>query len=245
MYLSLPDIVLLLHPILAVTLLFPVLGIVVSRAWETRRRRLGSDSGEKTNIPASVGLDHVKLGEFFTAVVVGVALLGMTRSITNGIVTDQLWSKAPFQVIFTALLYAATLASLVLLYKARQRIWRAVFATLTGMGLVILGFLNNWVYRRDDEWYVSHFYFGIAAALLMIFALAIVQDIYRDRTNTWRKIHITLNVIALVLFVAQGITGTRDLLEIPLDWQKSAVYSCNFDPTSPAFKTCPAPPAGK
>jgi cytosine/uracil/thiamine/allantoin permease len=242
MYLSLPDIVLLLHPILAVTLLFPVLGIVVSRAWETRRRRL--DSSETSKIPASVGSEHVKLGQFLTAVVVGIAMLGMTRSILSTIVTDQVWSKAPFQVIFIALIYAATLASLVLLYKARQRIWRAVFATLTGMGLVILGFQNG-VFRRDDEWYVSHFYFGITAALLMIFALAIVQDIYRDRTNTWRKIHIALNVIALLLFVAQGITGTRDLLEIPLDWQKSAVYSCNFDPKSPGFKTCPAPPANK
>ncbi len=243
MYLSLPDIVLLLHPILAVTLLFPVLGLVTSRAWETRRRRL--DSSEKSKIPASVGPDHVKLGEFFTAVVVGVALLGMTRAIANGIVTDQLWSKAPFQVVFIALIYAATLASLVLLYKARQRMWRGIFATLTGMGLVILGFFNGWVFRRDDEWYVSHFYFGLAAALLMLFALAIVQDIYRDRTNTWRKIHIALNVIALVLFVLQGVTGTRDLLEIPLDWQKSAVYSCNFDPKSPAFKTCPAPSANQ
>jgi hypothetical protein len=47
--------------------------------------------------------------------------------------------------------------------------------------------------------------------------------------------------VALVLFVGQGLTGTRDLLEIPLGWQERAVYQCNFDSKSPAFKTCPTP----
>lgn len=241
MYLNFPDIILLLHPILAITLLFPVLGLVVARAWETRQRRLTLAHGEKSSLPANAGTEHVKVGEFLTAVVVGIALLGMTRSILKTIVADQVWSKDPFQVIFIGLLYLATLACLILLYKARERVWRGTFATLTGMGLVILGFQNG-VFRRDDEWYVSHFYYGLTAALLMIFALAIVQEIYRDRSQTWRRIHITLNTIALVLFVLQGVTGTRDLLEIPLSWQEPAVYSCNFDPKSPAFKTCPTPP---
>ena len=35
-------------------------------------------------------------------------------------------------------------------------------------------------------------------------------------------------VLAALLFVMQGITGTRDLLEIPLSWQKPAVYACDF-----------------
>jgi hypothetical protein len=125
------------------------------------------------------------------------------------------------------LLYAATIASLVFLYKAREKLWRAIFATLTGMGLVILGFQNG-VFRRDDEWYVSHFYLGMTAALLMIFSLAIVQDIYQDRSNRWRNVHIILNCIAILLFVGQGMTGTRDLLEIPLSWQKEYIYKCDF-----------------
>jgi Protein of unknown function (DUF4079) len=241
MYLNLPDIVLLLHPILAITLLFPVLGLVGARAWETRQRRLSLDQGQTSQLPANVGRDHVKLGEFLTAIVVGIALLGMTRPILKNIVAEQVWSKNPFQVMFIGLLYLATLGCLILLYKARASAWRGTFATLTGMGLVILGFQDG-VYRRDPEWYVSHFYYGLAAALLMIFALAIVPEIYRDRTNTWRRVHIALNTIALLLFVLQGVTGTRDLLEIPLGWQESAVYSCNFDPNSPGFKTCPAPP---
>ena len=42
--------------------------------------------------------------------------------------------------------------------------------------------------------------------------------------------------------VAQGITGTRDLLEIPLSWQKPTIYACNFEARScPAL--APPPPA--
>ncbi|MGC1245130.1 MAG: DUF4079 domain-containing protein, partial [Spirulinaceae cyanobacterium] len=106
-----------------------------------------------------------------------------------------------------------TVASLVFLYRARQKLWRGVFATLTGMGIVILG-CQDGVFRRSDEWYWSHFYLGIAATLLMIFSLAIIQDIYQDKSLTWRKVHIILNSIALLFFVGQGFTGVRDLFEI-------------------------------
>ncbi len=146
-----------------------------------------------------------------------------------------MWNKTPFQVIFILLLFAATIASLVFLYRAKQRLWRAVFATLAGAGLVILG-CQDGVYRRTNEWYWSHYYIGITAALLMIFSLAIVQDIYQDKSNRWRIVHTILNCIALLLFIGQGMTGTRDLLEIPLSWQEPYIYQCDF-----ANKTCPTP----
>ncbi|MEH2444537.1 MAG: DUF4079 domain-containing protein [Nostoc sp.] len=79
-------------------------------------------------------------------------------------------------------------------------------------------------------------YIGITAALLMIFSLAIVQDIYQDKSNRWRIVHTILNCIALLLFIGQGMTGTRDLLEIPLSWQEPYIYQCDF-----AHKTCPTP----
>lgn len=109
------------------------------------------------------------------------------------------------------------------------------FATLTGAGLVILG-CQDGVFRRTNEWYWSHYYIGITAALLMIFSLAIVQDIYQDKSNRWRIVHTILNCIALLLFIGQGMTGTRDLLEIPLSWQEPYIYQCDF-----ANKTCPTP----
>lgn len=225
----------LIHPVLAVVVVFPVIGIVTNFAWQTRQRRLQTASGEKSKIPPVVGREHVELGRWLTGSVVGVALIGIAYAIFDHVISEQTWSKNPAQVIFIVLMFAATIASLVFLYRARQQHWRGIFATLTGMGLVILG-CQEGVFRRTNEWYWSHYYIGITAALLMVFSLAIVEDIYKDRSNRWRNIHIILNCIALLLFVGQGMTGTRDLLEIPLSWQKPYIYQCDFEKN-----TCPQP----
>lgn len=71
----------------------------------------------------------------------------------------------------------------------------------------------------------------------MIFSLAILPEIYRDRSNRWRKVHVALNCVALLLFLGQAVTGTRDLLEIPLSWQDPFIYKCDFQ-----NKTCPGSP---
>jgi hypothetical protein len=238
MDLNTKDIVLLLHPAIAVIFVFPLIGMVVRMAWQTRQRRLEVKAGNKSKIPPAVGQEHVQLGRWLTGSVVAVYFLGITRSIVDNIQTKELLSKEPFQVVFIGLLYAATIASLVLLYRAQEKLWRGVFATLTGIGIVVLGFQEG-VYRLDNEWYMSHFYIGLVAALLMVFSLAIVRDIYQDRANRWRTVHVVLNCVALLLFVGQGLTGTRDLLEIPLSWQEETIYKCNFDKTSPDYKTCP------
>jgi peptidoglycan/LPS O-acetylase OafA/YrhL len=231
----------LLHPAIAVIFVFPLIGNVVNFAWQTRQRRLQNLAGGKSKIPPVVGSEHKKLGESLTSAVVGLTLIGLAYAIGKNIVKHQLWNTATFQVIFIILMFAATITSLVLLYQARQRLWRGVFATLTGAGLVLLG-CQDGVYRRTGEWYWSHYYIGITAALLMIFSLAIVQDIYQDRSNRWRIVHTILNCVALLLFMGQGLTGTRDLLEIPLSWQEPYIYQCDF-----AHKVCgkPAPEVGK
>ena len=46
--------------------------------------------------------------------------------------------------------------------------------------------------------------------------------------------HTLLNTIALILFLGQGLTGARDLLEIPLSWQAPYIYQCDF-----TNRTCP------
>ena len=126
------------------------------------------------------------------------------------------------------------IGSLILLCRATDRLWRVVFAVLSGVSLVILGNQDG-VYRNAKHWYLSHYYYGITAALLMIFAMAILQEIYKDRTNRWRNIHIILNCIALVIFMVQGYTGSLALLEIPLHWQKPYIQQldkqkCNQNP---------------
>ena len=213
------DAILLLHPVIAVLVVFPTIGIVVNRALQTRQRRLETKATGKSKIPPVVGQEHVQLGRWLTAFVVSLVLVALANGIFSNIFEHQLLMKAPFQVLFIVLLFAATMSSLVLLYKAKQRNWRAVFATLTGMGLVVLG-CQDGVYRKTDQWYISHYYYGITAALLMIFSLAILPEIYKDRSNFWRRVHIGLNCIALLIFLGEGITGTQTLLEIPLSWQE-------------------------
>lgn len=248
------DIATLIHPAIAVFYVFPLIGLVSYYAWQARQRRLQAEANGKSKIPPVVGPEHLKLGKWLSASVVGITLLGMAQPILKKLVIDsQNWAANSTRFFIIVLFFIATIAALVLLYRARTPLWRGIFATLCGMGLIIIGFQKfqagdgnfyDLVFRRDFEWYASHFYFGMGAAMLMIFSLAIVPDIYRDRSNGWRKAHAVLNCVALLLFVAQGFTGSRDLLEIPVSWQQPYVEqlyinNCQAQPC----QVTPAPPA--
>ncbi len=240
------DLILLLHPVIAVIVVFPLIGIVVNRALQVRQRRLETATDGKSKIPPVVGQEHVLLGRWLTGSVVGIVLLALAFDIYGNILEKQLWTKAPFQVILLTLFFVAAIASLALLYKAGERKWRAIFATLSGMALVVLG-CQDGIYRKTDTWYISHYYFGITAALLMIFSLAILPDIYKDKTNRWRKIHIALNSLALLLFLGQAITGPMALLEVPLSWQESYIQKlyeqqCNVKPCTIQAPNVPKKP---
>jgi hypothetical protein len=239
------DLLLLVHPIFAVAVVFPLIGMVVRMAWQTRQRRLVVTTGGKSQIPGGVGKEHVDLGRWLSGSVVVLSLIGLAHPICSKMLEHQTWTTELFRTIFVLIMFVATSSSLFFLYRSTEKMWRGIFATLTGMGLVILGSQPE-IYRRESEWYVSHYYYGIIAAMLMIFSLAIIQDIYQDRRNRWRNVHIILNCLALLLFIGQGFTGTRDLLEIPLSWQKPYVeslykYQCDQKncivqpPTSPSI----------
>lgn len=207
------DFLLIIHPAIAVVSVFPLVGIVTYFAWQTRQRRLQLLQGDKSKIPPTSGRTHVEIGKWLSTVVVIVALLGLAYPIGKNIITNQLWVSNAFQVVFIVLMFILVIVSLIFLFRARQKHWRGIFAILSGMGVVILG-CQDGVFRRTNEWYWSHYYYGIIVVLLMIFSLAIIEDIYQDRTNRWRYVHIILNCFALVLFLGQGFTGTRDILEI-------------------------------
>jgi MFS family permease len=232
---ELKDTLALIHPAIAIGFVFPLIGMVLNRSWLTRQRRLQAKRGEKSKIPPSVGSEHLAIGRWLSGSVVGVALLGMAYPIFTKMAEHETIAKEPFRFVSVVLIFVAASASMIFLYWATTKLWRGIFATLTGMGLILLGFQDE-IFRRDKEWFFSHYYYGTAAALLMIFSLAIVQDIYQDRKNRWRTIHILLNCFATILFLGQGITGARDMLEIPLSWQQTYVYKCDF-----ANKTCPTP----
>ncbi|NJO39511.1 MAG: DUF4079 domain-containing protein [Cyanobacteria bacterium CRU_2_1] len=237
------DYLLLIHPALAVTLILPIVGIASYFAWQVRQRRLKTADG-KSKIPPSVGVEHFRVGRVLANGVVGLALLGMGRPIFYKMITAQTFTEEPFRFWFVGLMFILTIASLVLLNQAKPKLWRGVFAILTGMGLVLIGSQPE-VFRRGEilaafqnpaiwkDIFTSHYYYGIMVALLMIFSLAIYPEIYRSKL--WRNVHIILNCLALLLFIGQGITGTRDLLEIPLSWQEPHVYKCDF-----TNLTCPS-----
>ncbi|HEY9698403.1 MAG TPA: DUF4079 domain-containing protein [Trichocoleus sp.] len=212
----------LIHPILAIAFVFPLIGIVVNYAWQTRQRRLVAAQGGKSSISAKVGPEHLRVGRWLSNAVVGVALVGLAYAIFSKFVAAPADKQEPLRAGLLIVLFGLTIASLVLLNFVHNRLQRGGFAVLTGIGLVLLGCQPE-VYRRGFEWYVSHYYYGITAAMLMIFSLAIFPEIYKDRTNRWRTVHVVLNCVALLLFVGQGLTGTRDLLEVPLNWQEPYV----------------------
>jgi MFS family permease len=216
------DTILLLHPFIAVIVVFPLIGIVVNRALQTRQRRLQVLTGAKSVIPPSAGPEHAQLGRWLTGSVVGIVLIAFANDVFGHIVDKQVWAKNPFQVILISLVFMVTISSLALLYRAKTRIWRGVFAILTSVALIVLGSQDG-IYRKTEQWYISHYYYGITAAILMILSLAIIKEIYQDRTHRWRNIHIIFNSIALLLFIGQAFTGTQALLEIPLVWQKPYV----------------------
>ncbi|WP_035985034.1 DUF4079 domain-containing protein [Leptolyngbya sp. KIOST-1] len=221
-----PDLLRLLHPFLAVTIVMPLIGIAVYFAVQTRQRRLALVDNAKTTISPVVGKEHVRVGQWLSGAVVGLVLLGLAHPIFKTIARENAWSEDPFRGIFVVAMFGLTLATLVALYKARTPLWRGVMATLTGTGLWLLG-MQPGVWRRGFEWYVSHFYLGMAAAMLMIFALATLPEIYKSKR--WRVAHAVLNTVAVLLFISQGITGVRDLLEIPLHWQEPFIFQCDFE----------------
>ncbi len=227
------DVMSLLHPFLAVVVVFPIIGMVVNLAWQTRQRRLKTANHGQSKIPPVVGPEHRKLGNWLTGSVVGITLVAIAYSIYFNGIFEDFKSENTVQAVLIIMIFIATVASLVFLYQAKPKLWRGVFATLTGAGIVILGFQDG-VFRRDFEWQVSHFYYGLIASMLMIFSLAIVPEIYKDRTHKWRQVHTALNCLVILVFFGQGITGARDLLEIPLSWQEKHLYKCNWEK-----QTCP------
>lgn len=207
---------LLIHPALAVIFAYPLIGIVTHFAWETRQRRLQVKNGEKSKIPPLVGKNHVEIGKWLSTAVFFVTLIGLARPIiVKNILKNQLWQTNSFQFIFILLMFALSIASFIFLYKAQYKQWRGIFATLTSMAVIILG-CQEGVFRRTNEWYWSHYYYGVIVCILMVISVAIVEEIYRDKSLKWRNLHIILNCFALFLFIGQGLTGVRDIFEIGL-----------------------------
>lgn len=222
----------LLHPALAVALVYPLLGAGLQLARQTRQRRLN-----QAKAPATAGAEHTALGRWLTAAVVAIQLLAYAVVI----LTKQPSQLTPARGGLLLLVFAGAVLALVALWRVRQAAYRAVFALLCWIGVIGLG-LQPEIWRLSDNpldpafWH-SHFWGGMGLTGLLLFALAARPDI--QRSLRWRRLHLSANALAALIFIAQGITGPRDLLEIPLSWQKATIWGCDFE-----RRVCPpfAPP---
>lgn len=214
------DVLALVHPVLAIALVYPLVGIILRLALQTRQRRLDPDS-HKT-IPAQVGPDHLRFGRWLTATVVGVAWVGLVYAILAKVLSDP---GAVNRLGFLAIWMTLVPVAIGLLLRSRSVQGQMIYAAIAFGSIAVLGWQPE-VFRRDFEWAVSHFYYGLAVVLLMLVSFLMQRQIYRSKQ--WRLAHILLNVFAVLLFLGQAMTGARDLLEIPLSWQAPALGSCDF-----------------
>ncbi|MEB3264514.1 MAG: DUF4079 family protein [Synechococcus sp.] len=227
----------LLHPALAVVVVYPLVGMVVRLAQQTRQRQL-----QQAKTPPTSGRDHADLGRWLAAAVLGIELIALvvvigTKVFSPGATPD------PLRLALLLLVLAGTVAAFLLLWRAKAAPFRASFALLCWAGLIGLG-LQPEVWRVSDNplegaFWQSHFWGGIGLTGLLLFAVAARPEILRSLR--WRRLHLTASALAALALLAQGISGPRDLLEIPLSWQKPAIEACDF-----ARQVCPAvqPPPG-
>ncbi len=222
----------ILHPALAVVVVFPLIGMVIRLALQTRQRRV-----QQAKLPPTVGRDHADLAQWLAAAVVCLVLVALTVVITTKVPLAEFAGGTP-RALQLLLVLAGTVLSLLALWRVRGKVYRLAFALLTWIGVLGLGSQPE-VFRLSDDplsagFWQSHYWAGVSVVGLLLFSLGSRPEVLRELR--WRRLHITANVLAAVLFVVLGITGTRDLLEIPLSWQKPAVYACDFE-----RQVCPPP----
>ena len=214
----------IVHPALAVVVIYPLTGMIVFLGRQTRQRRV-----DGARLPATVARDHRDLGKWLATGIVTVVLVAITVSI----LTKSFWSDPGQQVLRAAsllLVLAGTVVALLVLWRVQQRWQRILFALLTWAGVLGLGAQPE-VWRVSDDpgtfaFWTSHYWTGMGLVALTLFSMAISPE--TTRRLAWRQVHLTAGGMAAVLFLVQGISGTKDLLEIPLSWQKPAIYQCDF-----------------
>ena len=203
----------LLHPALAVVVVFPLIGMVVRLAWQTRQRRVS-----KVKHPAAVGHDHSQLGRWLAASVQILVLIALTVAIaTQAPLAEFVGGINRAGLLLLVLI--GSVASLLALWFTQALSLRLVFALISWSGVLGLG-------AQPEVWKQDHYWSGVVVTGLMLLSLAIRPEILRDIRV--RRLHISLSVLAAALFVVQGITGSRDLLEIPLSWQQPFLQQCNW-----------------
>jgi hypothetical protein len=216
----------LLHPVLVILFVYPVVGATIRLGILVREKRLGI-----TKQPAPVPREHADHGRWLTAGVVVAVLIALVYSfISKAVEPGALFAGGAARLALLMLVAAGTLVALLALLKVKQPALRASFTLLTWAGLLGLGSQAE-IWRLSDNplsgaFWSSHYWSGVLLTGLLLFNMAARPEITRHLR--WRRLHIASNLLIMVLLAVQAITGSRDLLEIPLSWQKPSIYRCDF-----------------
>jgi hypothetical protein len=148
----------LLHPVLAVVLVYPLLGMVLRLAAQTRDRRLN-----QAKLPPTVGRDHADLGKWLATSVVGIVLLALAVVILTKHPLSA-FQGGPGRLGLLLLVLLGSVVALVVLWRAKHPLYRASFALLCWAGVLTLG-LQSEVYRLGDnpfqaDFWQSHYWGG-------------------------------------------------------------------------------------
>lgn len=224
----------LLHPVLLILFVYPVAGATIRLGILVRERRLGVTQ----QLPA-VNREHAEHGRWLTAGVVIAVWIALVYSfLSTALQPGAAFNGGTLRLVL--LLAAAAGNGLLLLALLRvKRAWlRACCGLLTWGALLALGSQPE-IWRLSDNplsapFWGSHYWAGVLLCGLMVFTLAARPEISRQRR--WRRLHLAANGLILVLLAVLAITGSRDLLEIPLSWQKPALFRCDF-----SRRVCPEP----
>jgi hypothetical protein len=199
----------LVHPVLIILFVYPVVGATIRLGILVREKRLGI-----TRQPDLVPVEHAAHGAWVTAGVVVAVLIALLSSLlAHG------WASGGVpRLLALGLVIGGTLAALLALLRVRRAALRAACALLCWAGLLGLGSQPE-IGRLSDNpfsagFWSSHYWSGVLLSGLLLFTTAARPEIIR--LPRLRRLHLTLNLLVMVLLAVQAITGTRDLVQMPL-----------------------------
>ena len=217
----------LVHPVLMILFVYPVVGAAVHLGIRVRERRLGI-----TKQPVQVAQEHSDHGRWITTGVVVAVLIALLYSFGSKFVAaPATFAGGLPRLLQLGLVAMGVAVSLLALWRVRRPLWRGTFALLCWAGVLGLGSQAE-IWRLSDNplsgsFWASHYWAGVLLTGLLLGTTAARPEI--TRRLQLRRLHVSASVLMAVLLAVLAITGSRDLLEIPLSWQKPAIYSCDFN----------------
>ena len=199
------DWLLIVHPALAVVLVYPLIGMVARLGIQARQRRLGD-----SKTPVVSGRDHSDLGRWLAAAVVVIVLIALTAAILTHQPLGAI-DGGPARGFTLLLVLIGSALSLWALWRVSSKGLRLLFALLTWSGVLSLGAQPE-VFRLSDNpfdpsFWQSHYWSGVAVTGLMLFFLGARAEIQRQLR--WRRVHVAANLLAVVLFAGLFMTAGR------------------------------------